>query len=306
MTSRPSPLMPLVSLLVVSSIPACGQDCSPLGDPTVPAARTDVQPADPRLTPLAVEQPPVEGNGFRAVTDNFLVISQNARHPADQIAVECERQRSRIQQQWLGRTGADWTQKCEVFIHSDESAYLAHVGWQAAMTRGKCRIDRQRNRIVSRRIDLMADPQSQKLSALAHELTHLVLADRFPVRQPPRWADEGIALLADDPQKQSLHLRDLHRALTDRCCPDVREVLAMHRYPQGPRLMAFYGQSLSLIDYLSHLAEPSKVVDMIAIAMENGYDAALQEVYGIDSTTELERRWRRHLSGQPQLVAHAQ
>ena len=51
-------------------------------------------------------------------------------------------------------------------------------------------------------------------TALSHELTHVVLADRFAGRQPPRWFDEGIATLADSTEKRALHHRD--------CCAAVR------------------------------------------------------------------------------------
>lgn len=171
------------------------------------------------------------------------------------------------------------------------------------MTRGVSKIDRQSNRIVSRHISLMPDPRSGELTALAHELTHLVLADRFQARQPPRWVDEGIALLADPSEKKRLHLRDLRDALSDQCCPGVREALAMRDYPQGPQRAAFYGQSLSLVSYLTELGDPARVVDMVALAMDHGYDTALHDTYGIAGTADLERRWRRHLSGQPPLVA---
>lgn len=237
-----------------------------------------------------------------AVSASFSVVSHDPHHPADQVAAECERQREQLQERWLGRRGQRWQQRCTVVIHANENAYLRSVGWQAAMTRGVSKICRQQGRILSRDIVLVADPVSGELTALAHELTHLVLADRF-TRQPPRWADEGIAMLADAAEKRSLHLRDLNRALERRCCPGVAETLSMYHYPQGSRLAAFYGQSLSLVGYLTEIGESAKVVDFVALAMERGYDAALLEVYGIADTAEFERRWRRHLDAPPQIAA---
>lgn len=270
-------LTPLACLWMVSSSPpSAAQD-----PPVIPAFRASVQ-----------------GDAQRADSTNFSVHSQDVYHPADEVAVECERQRHQLQQRWLGRVAPPWQRRCEIVIYANENAYLRDVGWQAAMTRGVCRIDRQHNRIVARRVCLMTDPQSKELTALAHELTHLVLADRFQRCQPPRWADEGIALLADGAEKKSLHLRDLKRALADHCCPGVGETLTMRQYPQGRRLNAFYGQSLSLVSYLTELDEPAKVVEMVALAMDRGYDTALYEVYGIANTTELERHWWRHLARQ--------
>lgn len=231
-----------------------------------------------------------------------MVRSYNPDHPADRVAAECESQRSQLQRRWLRRVGQRWQQRCEVVVYANENTYIRSVGGQAAMTRGVSQVCRQQGRILSRHISLMAEPRSKELSALSHELTHLVLADCFTY-QPPRWADEGIALLADDAEKRSLHMRDLRRALANQCCPGVRETFAMRDYPPGPRLTAFYGQSLSLVSYLTEIDEPTKVVDLVGRAMECGYDTALLEVYGIAGTAELERRWRRHLGDLPQLTA---
>lgn len=278
------------------------------------AARAEEPPADrhadvgtgrPRSADLRAKDLPVRGDAESAVSTNFWVHSQDPHHRADRVAAECERQRRQLQQRWLGHAGPHWQQPCSVVIYANEFAYLRHVGSQAAMTRGVCKIERQDQRITSRRLSLMADPQSKQLTALAHELTHLVLADRFPACQPPRWADEGIALLADGADKRRLHLRDLRHALAAQCCPRIDEMLAMHQYPQGVRRTTFYGQSLSLVGYLAELDEPAKVVDMIELAMDRGYQTALREIYGIASIAELERRWQSHLSGPHSLVTHA-
>ena len=141
----------------------------------------------------------------------------------------------------------------------------------------------------------MPDPHSGELTALAHELTHLVLADRFEASPPPRWVDEGIALLADQTRKKQLHLRDLDRALSSHRCPHVREVLAMRHYPSPARRPGFYGLSLSLVGYLCELDDPTKVVELATLGRQRGYDAALSEIYGIADANELERRWRRYL-----------
>lgn len=280
-------LTPLACLWAISSwAPAVAED-----PPTATPHHGGAEEAPPTAFPTAVR-----GDAQWAHSTNFSVHSQDVRHRADRVALECERQRHQLQQRWLGSAAPPWQWRCEIVIYANENAYLRNVGWQAAMTRGVCRIDRQHNRIVSRRLSLMTDPQSKELTALAHELTHLVLADRFQVCQPPRWADEGIALLADGTEKKLLHIRDLNRALADNCCPGVGEILAMRHYPQGPRLTTFYGQSLSLVSYLTELDEPAKVVEMVALAMERGYDTALHQIYGIANTAELERRWRRHLA----------
>lgn len=254
--------------------------------------------------PAAEPSSSVRGDARHAVSPNFSVHSEDPSHPADRVAVQCERRRQHQQRRWLGESGSSlWRPRCEVVVHANENAYLRCLGARAAMTRGVSRIHRQSHRIVSRHISLMADPQSGELTALAHELTHLVLADRFKMSPPPRWVDEGTALLADDAKKQWLHLRDLRGALSNHCCPSVREALAMRHYPPGTRRTAFYGLSLSLVGYLCELDDPAKVVDLAVLGNDCGYDAALREIYGIANTAELQRRWQRYLRDQPGRIA---
>lgn len=241
--------------------------------------------------------PTAVGNPRRASSQSFEVRSSDVRHPADQVAMVAEQLRSSLQQRWLGQLGPAWQPRCQIVIHADEWDYLRQVGWQAAPSQGTFRVGRSRGQITLRRIDLFADPRSGQLTALAHELTHAVLADRFRFAGPPRWLDEGIALQADSADKQSRHLRDLRRSLERGGCLRLREALSCTRYPPERDLAAFYGQSLSLVDYLSALDAPSKLLDLAVVAGQCGYDQALQRTYGITSTEELELRWQQYAAG---------
>jgi hypothetical protein len=40
---------------------------------------------------------------------------------------------------------------------------------------------------------------------LPHEITHVVLADRFNTKPMPRWADEGMAVLTEPVEKKQAH-----------------------------------------------------------------------------------------------------
>jgi hypothetical protein len=128
--------------------------------------------------------------------------------------------------------------------------------------------------------------------ALAHELTHVVLADRFAGRQPPRWADEGIALLADSAEKQRLHERDCQCALRRGDAIPLVELLQLERCSSCAQVAAFYGQSRSLVAFLVRLGTPVQFVDFVERAMTQGHDSALRQTYGIESVAQLDRRWR--------------
>ena len=52
------------------------------------------------------------------------------------------------------------------------------------------------------RTNLRADHPQVLTAILPHEVTHVVLADLFTTQQIPRWADEGMAVLAE-PRRSS-------------------------------------------------------------------------------------------------------
>ena len=120
--------------------------------------------------------------------------------------------------QWNGDCDqCAWSPACEIVLHSTQSAYLGAVGIGGRGTVGATYIqfDTQRpDRILRRRIDLLTAGQTDPLSALPHELTHVLLADRYKGKQPPPWLDEGVATLADSQTKRQRHLRDFRTAMT--------------------------------------------------------------------------------------------
>jgi hypothetical protein len=123
-------------------------------------------------------------------------------------------------------------------------------------------------------------------------MTHVVLADLLGGRQPPRWADEGMAILADSQEKQWLHERDLTQGLANRTAFRVAELVTMESYPHPSRIAAFYGQSVSLTACLAKRDDPARFVEFLRRSLDNGYDSALRDVYHLDNIAELEQLWR--------------
>jgi hypothetical protein len=130
------------------------------------------------------------------------------------------------------------------------------------------------------------------MAALPHEMTHVILADLLGGRQPPRWADEGMAMLADTKEKQLLHERDLAQGLASGRAFRLAELLALDAYPHASRVPAFYGQSVSITAFLALRDDPAKFVEFLRRTGEQGHDSALRKVYAIDGVAELERLWR--------------
>ena len=125
--------------------------------------------------------------------------------------------------------------------------------------------------------------------ALPHEMTHVLLADRFAGTQPPPWLDEGIATLADSAAKQQRHLNDL-RAVTTRSGRQSIAQMLNHEGPiPGNQRARFYGQSIALAKVLTHLDAPTKIFEFAAEAERTSPERALRSVYKLD-LHELDRR----------------
>jgi hypothetical protein len=233
----------------------------------------------------------VAGNAWQAASANFSVRNYHTGHDARQIARHCEGWRAKLQQYWCDDESAAWAPKCVVVVHAGGSSYLAAVGAGGAQTFGSSLIqfDNQR-RVSQRQIDFRGD-NAHGLASVPHEMTHIVLADLLGGRQPPRWADEGMAMLADSREKQMLHERDLNQGLASRMAFRVVDLVSTDAYPHPSRMAAFYGQSASLTAFLALRDDPAKFVAFLQQSLDNGYDAALREVYGIANLGELERAW---------------
>jgi hypothetical protein len=230
-------------------------------------------------------------------TGNFRILSYGIQKATPQVAQSCERLRGELCRQWLGdRSPAVWSPKCDLVLHPSDQSYLREVGQAGQSTVASSMIGRPGGAITARRIDIRATRADWQTAALPHELTHLVLADRFTTRQLPRWSDEGMAVLADPAAKQERHLRDLEQALATGTSFRVAELLALDRYPAGNRWGTFYGQSASLVRFLVQRGTPATFADFVQLASERGYDAALRDGYHIDGVADLERQWRGALA----------
>ncbi len=245
------------------------------------------------------------GDWLVAETPNFWVCCGAETLPAEQIGQHCQTLYRQLCQKWLAvDSPTNWTPKCAIVLHPNRERYLAAVGPEAAMTAGSSVVERRAGRTVGRRIDLRADRPDYLTAALPHELTHVILADHFAGQSLPRWADEGMAILADTETKRALHIRDLEAGCLQGATFRIAELLSRQDYPPPERWGVFYGQSTSLVQYLVARGTPHQFVKFVEHAAAVGYDRALQESYGIDAVEALDDLWRSSLlSASPPVLA---
>lgn len=232
-------------------------------------------------------------------SSRFRVHCLDTEATANAMANRCEQICHTIHVRLVGKEPtSSWKPKCLVVVHATRASYLRAVGMGGGQTVGSSLVRTDRGQVVERRIDILAEDHDKGMAALPHEIVHVLLADWFPSATLPHWAEEGLATREDDAEKKLRHLRDLHHALQTNTALSLPVLFSENSYPTGAQRAAFYGQSLSVVDYLSQRRDPDQFLRFVREFQAHGYDRALAAVYGIQSVRELEHDWRRHVTSQ--------
>jgi peptidase MA superfamily protein len=273
---------------------------SPVGAvflPVAPAQAADVRRADSRGASRS-RALPAKPNAATASwqileTANFRILSYGQQPVAAQVGRACERLRDELVARWhTANSVPAWTPKCDVVLHPNDASYLREIGAGGVTTVASSLVDYKNGTISVRRVDVRSHNSEWQSAALPHELTHVILADCFAGHVVPRWIDEGAALLADPTEKKLRHKAEMEQAIAARSAFRVVELLTLEDYPANNRWGAFYGQSLSLVEYLTQQRSTDEFIRFVQLSFDKGYDASLREVYGLGGVAELERHWK--------------
>ena len=109
---------------------------------------------------------------------------------------------------------------------------------------------------------MRADHPQVLTAILPHEVTHVVLADLFTTQQIPRWADEGIAVLAEPRAEQQVRAAELQEPLEAGRIFDLSKLMAMD-YPAAKDWSLYYAQSVSLTRFLVEQGPPEQFVQFV-------------------------------------------
>lgn len=229
----------------------------------------------------------------QAATGNIVVVGTNQSR-AEIIREHAEAIRREAFTQLLGETNPEpWLVRCEIHVHASADSFEQAVGGSPAEARGATSLEFSGDRVVTRRIDVMGDGTGIVPDAIDHELVHVVLADHFVHSAPPRWADEGLALLFDAPEKQRGHEADFQDARRRGLTWTAAELLALEDYPaDGPRQKIFYGQSAALVRWLIARRDAATFIRFLDDAAQVGMEAALDRHYAITSLVSVSSAWK--------------
>jgi len=228
-------------------------------------------------------------------TDTFRVVCLPNLAEARRLPQACEALRRQLQETWFGAVGKVWSPRCEIVVHPTVAGYVRELGAGSRQSSGCATVEIEKGVVLKRRIDLRADADDWLISALPHELTHVILAEKFADKQIPRWADEGMAILTEPVARQAVRRTAMQRAVARTQQFSAAELMALRDYPAGDRRDAFYGQSASLVAYLIERDSPARFLEFLQLGQNQGFERALADVYAIRSLAELDTRWRPQL-----------
>jgi len=210
-------------------------------------------------------------------TRNF-VVEAPSDEVARQVGASAERHRRALARAWLGKEMPDWSEPCPLQV----SVTLGGSG-------GATTFHFDRGRVLSQHMRVEGTLDRLLVSVLPHEVAHTVFAHDFG-RPVPRWADEGGAVLGEDPRERARHEKAMRQMLGEegRRIP-LRRLLALQDYP--PDMLALYVQGYSLTRFLVALRDRPTFLAFLKDGADGDWDRALNAHYGYKKVEELERAW---------------
>lgn len=275
------------------------------------ASKVDGSKPTPRPRPPAeVGRPePAAAPGSRAAgvapTDhwrihespNFRIFHQASPELAEQAAQVAESVRTTQGNRWSSPAlRRSWNPKCEIYLYSNGGIFAKMTG-QPETSPGFTTMGANGGAIISRRVNLRADHPQLLAAVLPHEVTHVVLADLFPNRPIPRWADEGMAVLAEPPAEAQSRAAELNGPLREDRVFALADLLKLDQ-PNAEDWSTYYAQSVSLTRFLVEQGRPSDFIAFLQESQRSGIDAALGNVYQINGVAELQGLWLTYARDQ--------
>lgn len=260
----------------------------------LPSAHAQTPPADgvPKAPSIQVTHLDEENGWFVAESPNFRLYHQQTEEQAAAVLRAAEQARAAQQRKWFGSVAPSWTPKCRICFYASAEAYSEATGAPPNPGGGHTDIRAENGRVFDRCIHLHGPRKLVLGGVLPHEVTHAVLAGHFGGERVPRWADEGMAILAETPPRIDLHLRQLPRWRAEERLFDSGELIQMHDYPHPSAIPVFYAQSVSMVDFLFHEKGAKCFLAFVRDGERAGYKTALRRHYGW-SFAELDRHWRQ-------------
>jgi hypothetical protein len=209
-------------------------------------------------------------------TANF-VIQAESPEVAKLVGESAESCRKDLVKQWLGKEPAAWSGPCRIHV----SLSMGRVGGFTDITFSKGLVRSQKVEVEGPLDRILKGP-------LPHELAHVLFAHHFGA-QPPRWADEGGAILSEGEYQGERQSKILRKILAEGKCFPLRRFFAMQQYPDD--IPCLYAQGHSVSRFLVDAKGRKVFLAFVKGGVEGSWDDAVQEQYGYQNVEQLEKAW---------------
>jgi hypothetical protein len=122
---------------------------------------------------------------------------------------------------------------------------------------------------------------------------HVVLADLFPHAPPPRWAEEGMAVLAGSTEEAGRFTHTLARCYNQGELFTLAALLDLKDFPAAEKITGFYCGSVSLVEFLVKRGGERGFTLFLRDCQRYSPATALKQHYQFDSPKALQDAWLR-------------
>jgi hypothetical protein len=197
---------------------------------------------------------------------------------AQEVSQKAEKLRKELAQAWLGKEMKAWNDPLPIDVKITGGAPGGYSSFSfddaGRVSRQRMQVEGSLERIIN--------------GVLPHEMTHVLFAHHFG-KQPPRWADEGGAILGEDKTMWAKHDQGLFQVLDT---PNRRLALGrLFGSDYTPDLQAFYAEAASVSRFLVSKADRATFLAFVNQGMRDGWDAAVKQHYRFRNVDELEVAW---------------
>jgi hypothetical protein len=220
---------------------------------------------------LTIGQQPVD----RYQTANFEVYAESPE-TAKRVGASAEAYRKDLTKLWLGAVAPDWPTPCRIDV-----AISAKNG-------GFTQVSYSNGKVLFHKVTLEGSLERLLQGPLPHELTHVLFAHYFGF-QPPRWADEGGAILSEGTIKGAAHRRVFRTIVENRKAFSLRDFFALRDYPAD--IPCLYAQGHSISGFLVAAKGHQAFLSFVRDGLERGWDEAVKDRYGYRDVEHLEKAW---------------
>ena len=245
---------------------------------------------------------PVDAGGWHQLQTEHFVLFYLPRQSATAHRVR-DGVEAVLRQRWryFSASTAErrWSKRCQIFIYPTQRQLIRMTGGNPKAGSASTRASKlYHGRILERRINLAADDPRLFHTTLPHEVTHIVVGELMG-GEVPRWANEGLATLAEPKRSLRRYRRLVAQADRRGQLIAVDTLMALEAYPRGGWQLLFYAQSAVLTDFLVRRKNPEQFLLFLEMAKLYDYRQALWAVYQLRGSSSLQSAFTATVKQNP-------